>query len=46
MQQMSSAQIVSASAMHNKALPLGMGHPPVSYPGNFWQPGLQGAPQE
>merc|ERR1719245_2478562 len=46
MQQMSSAQIVSASAMHNKTLPLGMGHPPVSYPGNFWQPGLQGAPQD
>ena len=47
MQQMSSAQIVSASAMHNKTLPLGMAHPPVSYGGGFWQPGIQaGAPQE
>jgi len=48
MQQMSSAQIVSASAhMHSKsALPMGMGHTPVSY-GGFWQPGIQaGAPQD
>ena len=48
MQQMSSAQIVSASAMHNKTGPIGMIHPPVSYGGSFWQPGLGGphAPQE
>ena len=46
MQQMSSAQIVSASAMHNKTLPLNMAHTPVSY-GGFWQPGIQAsAPQE
>jgi len=47
MQQMSSAQIVSASAMHNKTGPLGMAHTPVSYGGGFWQPGIQaGAPQD
>lgn len=48
MQQMSSAQIVSASAMHNKTGPIGMIHPPVSYGGSFWQPGLGGpqAPQD
>ena len=49
MQQMSSAQIVSASAMHNpKAMPhLGMGHTPVSYGSTLWQPGFQGgAPQD
>jgi len=46
MQQMSSAQIVSASAMHNKTLPLNMTHTPVSY-GGFWQPGIQAsAPQD
>jgi len=46
MQQMSSAQIVSASAIHNKTLPLNMGHTPVSY-GGFWQPGIQAsAPQD
>merc|ERR1712061_91940 len=47
MQQMSSAQIVSASAMHNKTGPIGMIHPPVSYGGSFWQPGLgPQAPQD
>lgn len=40
MQQMSSAQIVSASAMHNKGMSLPV-HPPVTYGGSFWQPGLQ-----
>ncbi|KAL0272726.1 UNVERIFIED_CONTAM: hypothetical protein PYX00_005589 [Menopon gallinae] len=35
MSSMSSAQIVSASALHGKAAL------PVSYPGAFWQPGLQ-----
>lgn len=43
MQQMSSAQIVSASAMQNKTLPLHVGHTPVSYGGSFWQPGIQAA---
>lgn len=46
MQQMSSAQIVSASAMHNKTLPLGMPHTPVSYGGTFWQPGIQAGNQD
>ena len=46
MQQMSSAQIVSASVMHKQSLLGGMPHPhahhpPVSsYPSQFWQPGL------
>ncbi|KAJ8865862.1 hypothetical protein PR048_033385 [Dryococelus australis] len=44
MSSMSSAQIVSATAMHNKAAAglasLGLTSP-VSYPGAFWQPGLQ-----
>jgi len=42
MQQMSSAQIVSASAMHSKSLGLAGIHPtpPVTYPTQFWQPGL------
>ncbi|CAB4065342.1 TEAD [Lepeophtheirus salmonis] len=44
MQQMSSAQIVSATAMQAKslAIPPGVGihHTPVSYAGSFWQPGL------
>merc|ERR1719493_509303 len=42
MQQMSSAQIVSASAMHKQSLFSGMTHhpTPVSYPTQFWQPGL------
>ena len=35
MSSMSSAQIVSASAMHQKSL---LPPPPVSYPGAFWQP--------
>ena len=52
MQQMSSAQIVSASVLHNKLIHPGM-HPhhpvsphhvapppPVSYPHQFWQPQL------
>ncbi len=47
MQQMSSAQIVSASAMQAKTLPIhGVPHPPVTYGGGFWQPGLQPSPQE
>lgn len=48
MQQMSSAQIVSASAMHQKTLtPLGMAHTPVTYGGSFWPPGIQaGASQD
>jgi len=50
MQQMSSAQIVSASAaMHHQKsihLPPGVPYPPVTH-GGFWQPGLQhGVPQE
>jgi len=46
MQQMSSAQIVTASAMHKQSLFSGMpGHPhpptpPVTYPHQFWQPQL------
>ena len=46
MQQMSSAQIVSASAMHKQSLFSGMPphHPPVSYPTQFWQPGLHHQP--
>lgn len=45
MSSMSSAQIVSATAIHNKAAAaglasLGLGSP-VSYPAPFWQPGLQ-----
>ena len=54
MQQMSSAQIVSASAMHQKSLisphaaaAAGIHHPPVTYGGNFWQPAIHaGMPQE
>lgn len=50
MQQMSSAQIVSASAMHNpKAMPhvgMGMGNIPVSYGSSLWQPGFQGGPPQ
>ncbi|XP_031333079.1 transcriptional enhancer factor TEF-1 isoform X1 [Photinus pyralis] len=43
MSSMSSAQIVSATAMHSKSTGLGLGiTPPASYPGpQFWQPGLQ-----
>merc|ERR1719328_497032 len=43
MQQMSSAQIVSASAMQHPKMPthLGMTHTPVSYGGGLWQPGFQ-----
>lgn len=40
MSSMSSAQIVSASVMHNKAS-LGLPPPPVSYASAFWQGGLQ-----
>lgn len=40
MSSMSSAQIVSATAMHSKAS-LGLGPPPVSYASAFWQQGLQ-----
>ncbi|KAK7108105.1 transcriptional enhancer factor TEF-1-like isoform X2 [Littorina saxatilis] len=48
MASMSSAQIVSASAIHNKAMGQGLGLPPgvassrTSYPGapSIWQPGL------
>lgn len=44
MSSMSSAQIVSATAIHNKTAAnlasLGL-TPPVSYPTPFWQPGLQ-----
>ena len=54
MQQMSSAQIVSASAMHQKSLiphmaSSAMHHPsvPVTYGGSFWQPAMHaGIPQE
>lgn len=48
MQQMSSAQIVSASALNSKPMPIpGVTHPPVSYGGSFWQPGLHsGTPQD
>lgn len=47
MQQMSSAQIVSASAMHSKSigLPPGVPYPPVTH-GGFWQPGIQQMTQE
>ncbi|XP_054261053.1 transcriptional enhancer factor TEF-1-like isoform X2 [Macrosteles quadrilineatus] len=45
MSSMSSAQIVSATAIHNKATAAGLASlglaSPVSYPGAFWQPGLQ-----
>nr|WIW57675.1 scalloped [Gryllus bimaculatus] len=45
MSSMSSAQIVSATAIHNKAAAAGLASlglaSPVSYPGAFWQPGLQ-----
>uniref|UniRef100_A0A1B6M3S3 TEA domain-containing protein n=2 Tax=Cicadellinae TaxID=33370 RepID=A0A1B6M3S3_9HEMI len=45
MSSMSSAQIVSATAIHNKAAAAGLATlglaSPVSYPGAFWQPGLQ-----
>ncbi|BES91455.1 Transcriptional enhancer factor [Nesidiocoris tenuis] len=43
MSSMSSAQIVSATAIHNKAAGLAsLGiTTPVSYPTSFWQPGLQ-----
>nr|BAL41704.1 scalloped [Thermobia domestica] len=45
MSSMSSAQIVSATALHNKAAAAGLASlgiaSPVSYPGAFWQPGLQ-----
>lgn len=49
MQQMSSAQIVSASAMHKQSLLSGHinhhgHHTPVSYPTQFWQPGLHHQP--
>jgi len=46
MQQMSSAQIVSASAMHKQSLFSGMPHHPAvsAYPGQFWQPGLHHQP--
>ncbi|XP_050728026.1 transcriptional enhancer factor TEF-1-like isoform X2 [Eriocheir sinensis] len=40
MSSMSSAQIVSATAMHSKP-PLGLAPPPVSYASPFWQGGLQ-----
>ena len=48
MQQMSSAQIVSASVMHNKSI-LGSAasHPtPVTYQSQFWQPALHSQPEE
>ncbi|XP_075234369.1 TEA domain transcription factor 1 homolog scalloped [Lycorma delicatula] len=45
MSSMSSAQIVSATAIHNKAAAAGLASlglaSPASYPGAFWQPGLQ-----
>jgi len=47
MQQMSSAQIVTASAMHKQSLFSHMGHPPqppVTYPHQFWQPQLHHQP--
>lgn len=47
MQQMSSAQIVSASAMHKQSLFGGMPphhHTPMSYPTQFWQPALHHQP--
>ena len=48
MQQMSSAQIVTASAMHKQSLFSPMGHPhhqpPVTYPHQFWQPQLHHQP--
>ncbi|XP_039294695.1 transcriptional enhancer factor TEF-1 isoform X4 [Nilaparvata lugens] len=48
MSSMSSAQIVSATAIHNKAAAaslasLGLAPSPASYPAAFWQPGLQAA---
>nr|WCQ76357.1 scalloped [Triops longicaudatus] len=47
MSSMSSAQIVSATSMHNKASLAGLGLPgPVSYPTPFWQPGLQPGPSQ
>lgn len=48
MQQMSSAQIVSASVMHNKSI-LGSAasHPtPVTYQSQFWQPALHSQPED
>jgi len=38
MQQMSSAQIVTASAMHKQSIFSPHPHTPVSYPHQFWQP--------
>nr|CAH0111450.1 unnamed protein product [Daphnia galeata] len=48
MSSMSSAQIVSASSLHNNKTGLsGLGLPaPVSYPPPFWQPGLQPGPSQ
>jgi len=47
MTSMSSSQIVSASALHNKTSLQGLGLPaPVSYPPPFWQPGLQPGPSQ
>jgi len=47
MSSMSSAQIVSATALHNKTGLSGLGLPaPVSYPPPFWQPGLQPGPSQ
>jgi len=47
MSSMSSAQIVSASTLHNKTSLSGLGLPaPVSYPPPFWQPGLQPGPSQ
>ena len=48
MQQMSSAQIVSATAMQNaKSMSIpGINHPSMPYGGGFWQPGLQSGLQE
>uniref|UniRef100_A0A0P6HAC7 Transcriptional enhancer factor TEF-1 n=1 Tax=Daphnia magna TaxID=35525 RepID=A0A0P6HAC7_9CRUS len=48
MSSMSSAQIVSASSLHNNKTSLsGLGLPaPVSYPPPFWQPGLQPGPSQ
>lgn len=46
MQQMSSAQIVSASAMHTKSaltLPPGVPYPAVTHGSSFWQPALGAA---
>ena len=45
MQQMSSAQIVTASAMHKQSLFSHMAHPPQpAYPHQFWQPQLHHQP--